>query len=387
MSKFQYLITVSPLGFMYGSAGAFLSPENLVGRAGTKFPPDTAAIAGLFFNANREQNFANHKHLRDTLVVSGPFWAKQDKPKNFYVPIPWHQVIAEKEDDQWVLVKKKSDEQDVVESEQRKWCLGQHRWERQNKDLKPEYSWQSIDAWNLPANELREREAIALAPWDFVSSLHPKIKHEERHVVEKDGLFLENAVQFHEEHCLVYLSNYELPSGWYRFGGEGHLVEIESHPLSEKHKINRLLHQKNQHAFALITPGVWGSNKLSYRYPLHPSFPRQGLKMLTDKAVPYRYRIGHSKPDEDAKDESDSIAQPQSAIGYDPKKTGRLSRGRYAVPSGSVYVFKHPLELTWWDFPDEWFPKEGFHLKHLGCGLCLPIDIQGVPQCTAKPTE
>lgn len=378
MSKFQYLITVSPLGLMYGSAGGFLSPENLVGRSGSKFPPDTAAIAGLFFNANREQKFAEHQELRNNLVVSGPFWAKQDTPKQFYVPIPWHQVIAEKEDDEWFFVKKKPDRTDAVESHENKWCLGQHQWSRQNKDLQPEYSWQSIDSWNLPANELREREARAKAPWEFLSFLHPKLKTQERHVVEQDGLFLENAVQLDENCCLVYLSNYELPSGWYRFGGEGHLVEIESHPLSEKHKINRLLDQKIKHAFALIAPGVWGSNKLSYRYPIHRDFPRQGLKILTDKAVPYRYRLGHSKKQEEAENEGDR---------YNPGKTGRLSRGRYAVPAGSVYVFKNPLELTWWDFPDEWFPKEGFHLKHLGCGLCLPIDIQGLPKCTTKPTE
>ncbi len=99
MSQFQYLITVSPLGFMYGSAGAFLSPENLVGRSGSKFPPDAGAIAGLFFNANRESQFVDHKILRDKLVVAGPFWAKEDKPKQFYVPIPWHKVISEEEDD------------------------------------------------------------------------------------------------------------------------------------------------------------------------------------------------------------------------------------------------------------------------------------------------
>jgi CRISPR-associated protein Cmr3 len=376
MSKFQYLITVKPLGLMYGSAGAFLSPENLVGKSGAKFPPDTATLAGLFFNANREHQFADHTELRNHLVISGPFWAKQDTPKQFYVPIPWHNVIAEKEDDEWIFVKKKSNSPEAIESESNQWCLGQHRWERTNKDLKPEYSWQSINSWNLPPNELREREAIEKHPWDFISFLHPRIKAEERHVVEKDGLFLENAVQFHEDYCLVYLSNYELPAGWYRFGGEGHLVEVESHSLSEKHKINQLLGNKIQHAFALITPGVWGSNKLSYRYPCHPSFPRQGLKMLTDKAVPYRYRLGHSKQEIETVDES-----------YDPRKTGRLSRGRYAVPAGSVYVFKHPLNRTWWEFPDEWFPKEGFPLKHLGCGLCLPIDIQGLPLCTTEPTE
>lgn len=366
MSQFQYLITVSPLGLMYGSAGAFLSPENLVGRSGTKFPPDAGAIAGLIFGTNRQTEFTDHKSLSDNLVVAGPFWAKQDSPKEFYVPIPWHKVLTETENDEWFFVKKPNS-QPSEESSEAKWCLGQHQWQRTNKDLSPEYIWQSIDAWNLPADELREREAIAHAPWKFVSFLHPKMKQNERHVVDQDGLFLENAVQLDSDYCLVYLSNYEMPDGWYRFGGEGHLVEIETHKLSEKHKINRLLGQKIQHAFALITPGVWGSNQFSYRYPRHPDFPRQGMKMLTDKAIPYRYRLGQSKQN-----------QPQENFKANP--TGRLSRGRYAVPAGSVYVFKHPLEMSWWDFPDGWFPKEGFPLKHLGCGLCLPVDIQGVPK-------
>ncbi|WP_413167982.1 type III-B CRISPR module-associated Cmr3 family protein [Capilliphycus salinus ALCB114379] len=362
MSQFKYLITISPLGLMYGSSGAFLSPENLVGRSGAKFPPDAGAIAGLIFNTNRETPFTDHQDLSDNLMVAGPFWAKQDNPKAFYVPIPWHKVIAETQDDEWFF-ENKSNPTTSDESEDIKWCLGQHQWQRQNKDLNPEYIWQSIDAWNLPSNELRERDAIAKAPWEFVSFLHPKIKPDERHVVEKDGLFLENAVQLRQNCCLVYLSNYEIPEGWYRFGGEGHLVEIETHTLSEKHKINRLLQHKIKHAFALITPGVWGSNQFSYRYPIHPDFPRKGMKMLTDKAISYRYRLGQSRKN-----------QPQG------NPTGRLSRGRYAVPAGSVYVFKHPLEMNWWDFPNEWFPKEGFPLKHLGCGLCLPVDIQGVPK-------
>ena len=96
--------------------------------------------------------------------------------------------------------------------------------------------------------------------------------------------------------------------------------------------------------------------------------------MLTDKAKPYRYRLGQNKDKAEAEN-------------CDTSKAGRLSRGRYAVPAGSVYVFKHPLERTWWDFPEEWFPKEGFPLWHLGCGLCLPIDIQGVPKCTTELTE
>lgn len=371
MSQFQYLITVSPLGLMYGSAGAFLSPENLVGRSGAKFPPDASTLAGLIFKANQEHRFAEHQTLRDHLVVAGPFWANQDQPKQFYVPIPWTKIIVEKEEDEWGFVKKAT-----VESEGNTWSLRQHQWHRQKRDLKPEYSWQSIDAWNLPADELRTGKNIAKSPWEFVSFLHPKLKPDERHVVKKDGLFLENAVQMREDYCLVYLCNYEIPNGWYRFGGEGHLVEIENHPLSEKHKINRLLRQNIQHAFALITPGVWGSNKLSYRYPRHPSFPKEGMKMLTDRAIPYRYRLGQTKAES-----AESIDNNSKNPGQ-----GRLSRGRYAVPAGSVYVFKDPLEMSWWDFPDEWFPQEGFPLKHLGCGLCLPIDIQGVPQCTTKPT-
>lgn len=366
MSQFQYLITVSPLGLMYGSAGAFLSPENLVGSSGAKFPPDTGAIAGLIFGTNRESQFTNHQSLSENLVVAGPFWAKQDDPETFYVPIPWHKVLTEEEDDEWFFAKKPNS-QASEESSEAKWCLGEYQWQRHNEDLSPEYVWQSIDAWNLPANELRERDAIANAPWQFVSFLHPKMKSDERHVVDQDGLFLENAVQLDSDYCLVYLSNYQMPDGWYRFGGEGHLVEIETHNLSEKHKINRLLGQKIKHAFALITPGVWGSNRFSYRYPIHPDFPRKGMKMLTDKATPYRYRVGQSKKNQPQENSKTNL-------------TGRLSRGRYAVPAGSVYVFKHPLEMSWWDFPDEWFPKEGFTLKHLGCGLCLPVDIQGVPK-------
>jgi CRISPR-associated protein Cmr3 len=378
MSQFQFLVTVSPLGLMYGSAGAFLSPANLVGRSGSKFPPDASALAGLFFNANREQKFADHHDLKKNLVVAGPFWAKRDKPSQFYVPIPWSQIVGEKEDDEWSLALKQAQEpsegsSDSASSESQ-WSLGKHRWERQIKDLNPAYYWQTIDAWNSSSRQMREAGAIAPNPWEMVSFLHPKLKTTERHVLDQDGLFLENAVQIREDYCLVYLANYELPEDWYRFGGEGHLVEIESHPLSTEHIINRLLRQKIQQACALITPGVWGSNKLSHRYPLHAEFPREQIKMLTDRPVPYRYRLGQPKPES-------SADRP-----YNAAQTGRLSRGRYAVPAGSVYVFKHPLERTWWEFPDDWFPKEGFHLKHLGCGLCLPINIQGVPSCTAKPT-
>ncbi|TVR08330.1 MAG: CRISPR-associated protein, partial [Phormidium sp. GEM2.Bin31] len=44
---FPYLITIRPLGILYASAGGFLSPENLVGRAQAKFPPDAYTLSGL----------------------------------------------------------------------------------------------------------------------------------------------------------------------------------------------------------------------------------------------------------------------------------------------------------------------------------------------------
>ena len=79
---FKYLITISPLGLMYGSAGAFLSPENLVGRSGAKFPPDAATLAGLFLSTNHASGeaIARHEALTENLYVAGPFWAKRDEP-------------------------------------------------------------------------------------------------------------------------------------------------------------------------------------------------------------------------------------------------------------------------------------------------------------------
>ncbi|NEP61919.1 MAG: CRISPR-associated protein [Symploca sp. SIO2G7] len=361
---FQHLITVSPLGLMYGSAGAFLSPKNLVGRSGTKFPPDAATLSGLFFSTNHtiKPNIATHKELTQNLYVAGPFWAPRNDPQSFYVPIPRHRIISleKKDEDEWYL----NDKQ---------------RWQRdpkkKDKDLEPDCFWQSINAWERSTRQIRTNKETKKVPWEYVSFLHPKMKNDERHVTKKDGLFLENAVQMDEDYCLVYLSTYALKEGWYRFGGEGHMVEIVSYPLPPDSIINKLLHHpdnKIQRACALITPGVWGSNKLSYRYPKHPEFPRCGLKMLTDKAVPYRYRLGNQKTERGQRGQG-----------------GQLSRGRYAVPVGTVYVFKQPLNKTWWEFPDEWFPeartldKEQLSpkkslLKKVGCGLCLPIEIQGV---------
>ena len=100
---FKFLISINPLGFMYGSSGAFLSPENLVGRSGTKFPPEAATLSGLMFSVNKIKHLFPQDELRENLVVAGPFWAKCNNKQNFYVPIPWHKVIGDKDVDEWFL--------------------------------------------------------------------------------------------------------------------------------------------------------------------------------------------------------------------------------------------------------------------------------------------
>jgi CRISPR-associated protein Cmr3 len=355
---FKFLIVVRPLGFLYGSAGAFLSPENLVGRSGMKFPPDASVLSGLILRANQENTFTDHQELKQNLTVAGAFWAKDDKPQNFYVPIPRSLIIGKEDADEWKI----SD------------C----QWEKdKDKDFDADYKWQSIRYWDNPLDEIFDKRenakhhdkhslhSTAEPPWKFMSIMHPTLEHEQRRVRipqdenDRGSLFLENAVQMREDSCLVYLSTHKMPDGWYRFGGENHMVEISSHDLDRG--ILDLLNQPIKRSFALICPALWGTNNLSYRYPKDVSFSNKRPDMLTHRPVPFRYRMG-----------------------------GNLGIGRYAVPEGTVYVLNHPLEEeynTWWKFPNKWFPQSNENkdfdrrplpLKHLGCGLCLPITIKGV---------
>src|ERR671933_1921298 len=327
-AMFKYLITISPLGFMYGSSGGFLSPENLVGRSGAKFPPEAATLSGLFFSTNKVKSSISPKELSDNLFVAGPFWAKSDDPEYFYVPIPWHKIISKKGVDEWKMKSGK--------------------WHRESEDLEPEYSWQTVNSWLNKTATIKKNGDVADIPWKYVPILHPKTKDDERCTLAEDGLFLENSVQMDDECCLVYLSTHPLADGWYRFGGENHLVEIKSVLLDDDSPIVKLLRQPIQRSFALITPGLWGSNKFSHRYPKNKDFSQKRPEMLTDKPLSYRYRA-----------------------------KGQMGRGRYAVPPGTVYLLREPLDKTWWEFPENWFPKEGFSLKQVGCVLCLPIEIQG----------
>jgi CRISPR-associated protein Cmr3 len=329
MGMFSHLIAIEPLGLLYGSAGRFLSPENLVGRSGTSFPPSAATVSGLFAAA------CGNEGVQD-LQVAGAFWSNWDELKrgqNFYVPTPLNYCFEGKNTFRMVL-------------QDQEWQYETGR----EPDGKPERGgWVAINQWCKP-------EKIYSSPWKFLPHLHPRLELAQRRVAipqdddEMQGsLFLENSVQMHPGTCLVYLSNMELESGWYRFGGEGHLADVRCLPIEPSSVIHQLLAQPVGNSFALITPAVWGSNRLSSRYP--PQWESSVQALLTDRPRPFRYRMGGQE------------------------KLKRLSRGRYAVPAGTVYVMKEPLK-AWQEWEEEWFPKEGVHYNRWGCGLALAIDVE-----------
>lgn len=333
---FEYLVTIEPLGLLYGSAGRFLSPENLVGRSGTSFPPSAATLSGLF-----AAHYGNTQV--QALQVAGPFWGNTDTvtpgpSQNFFVPTPFNYLIKDRHMAETLFW-----HPDPSIPEAGQWL------NEQGKSPTGKYTshaWLSIKDWDAP-------KTVESDPWQFLPHLHPRLDHHQRKVAysgeenEAQGsLFLENSVQLHPDTCLVYLSNMELPDGWYRFGGEGHMVSIKTYKLSDERlqQLNRPVGK----AFALIVPAVWGSNRFSLRCP--NAWEDNLETVLTKRPVPFRYRLGGP-----------------------PDKPKRLSRGRYAVPSGSVYVLKTPLDQPWHQWHDDWFPKEGPHLNRWGCGLALPL--------------
>ena len=357
---FQYLISLEPLGLLYGSTGRFLSPENLVGRSGTQFPPSAATLSGLFAAALGDAGV-------QSLQIAGPFWALRQNPHHFFVPTPSSYLIKldpepdEDQDDgfrrgqvQHSLVWHPADDPQTYG----RWLYyGQteeepeHQW-RSPTDKFTSGTWISIKDWDNP-------KTVYKAPWKFLPHLHPRLRADERHVADtEDGqgsLFLENSVQLHPDTCLVYLSNLELEDGWYRFGGEGHMVELTCH--NTQPALSSLLSQALGRSFALITPAVWGSNRLSYRYPT--TWEQEPEALLTQRPLPFRHRLGN---------QSDQAK--------------RLSRGRYAVPSGTVYVMPNEFP-AWKDWQESWFAVEsrpncensrtGFTTQRWGCGLALPL--------------
>jgi CRISPR-associated protein Cmr3 len=183
-----------------------------------------------------------------------------------------------------------------------------------------------------------------------------------------DGaLFLEYGVALQPKVRLAYLSSHSIPDGTVRFGGEGHLARLSC--VAIPHLLEKLLAEKLTAPFALVTPGLWGGPKLSIREPIDTTiargrFPwrREGKPpgILTERPRPWRYRLGEGS------------REPRPWPGERPARR-RLSRGRWALPAGSCYhVAGDPLD-PWAEWPEVWFPKEGFSLKHLGTALSLPI--------------
>lgn len=343
---FEYLIVIEPLGLLYGSSGRFLSPENLVGRSGSNFPPSSATLSGLFA-ADKDSDIRN-------LMLAGPFWGNVDEvmsnEQNFYVPTPRNYLVKDEK-----IVDKLS-----WKSEHKAW-LNQEG--KTPTDKYESNTWLAINQWTQP-------KQVQKNPWKFLAHLHPRLELEERHVFrnnnDQGSLFLENSVQMETGTCLVYLSNTKLNPGWYRFGGEGHIVDVRCEPIYST--LDNFLKKPVGNTFALITPGVWGSNRLSKREPVElkkrdqafykqeePVPESQEKKvwkveaLLTDRPIPFRYRLGGKG------------------------ETKLLSRGRYAVPTGTVYIVQDSINQSWQEWDDKWFPQEGPSLKRWGCGLALPL--------------
>jgi len=326
---FQFLIIIDPLGFLYGSSGRFLEAESLVVRSGTRFPPSTATVSGLYAATIDAELIAS-------LQIAGPFWAYSNEPQNFYLPLPFNYLVLEgeiKHSLHW-------------DSEVQEWQTEIGNLPVGNFD-KGDH-WIAVQCWYQP-------QLVYLNPWKHLPHLHYHRVPEKQRVGTQSNqrdLFLENAVQMHPDTCLIYLSNIPLNDGWYRFGGEGHMVDV--HCVEIAQSTQKLFNQPVGKIFALLTPAVWGSTRLSYREPMiysdnnwKPAWDTEAI--LTEHPKPFRYRLGGSG------------------------KTKRLSRGRYAVQPGSVYVLKEPLKQPWHKWSELWFPTEAYNFKRWGCGLALPL--------------
>jgi CRISPR-associated protein Cmr3 len=374
----KYLVKIEPLGMLYGSAGPFLSPENLVGRAGNRFPPSASTVAGLY----AAQQWEGEGSLNDLTIV-GPFWAEIDKPLDFYVPTPLN-----------FRVKPHADDDGYQIAERWQWTvkLGWHLSSDEKEKKSLNNSWVCLKHWHhLQAENIAT--PIPVIPsnqvWKYHPHLHPRLEDDERHVVrpiedendlpaQQGSLFLENGVQIHPDRCLVYLSSRPIEPGWYRFGGEGHLAQVTCIEIPNESTIAKLMQQPMGDCFSLLVPAVWGTQRLSYRFPvptktdnhrppLYPmcatiQSPHQSVDeasaniesfwsvdaLMTERPIPFRFRLGGTG------------------------KVKRLSRGRYAVPAGTVYQVSEQIP-PWQSWQQEWFPTEAYSYKNWGCGFALPL--------------
>lgn len=352
-TRFHHLILLEPLGLLYGSSGRLLSPEALTGRANEHFPPDSPACAGVLAGQlTRAQVWDLH--------TAGPFWQHPDK--GLMVPAPFtllQEVEAGIRFSTRRLVWREGDADDALSPSGWRPSDGQEPPRKA-----PSGGWIALSDWplvGLPGESI----AIHANPWRAVPHLHPKLQDAQRVSAGDGALFLEYGIALEPGVALAYLSSHAVPEGVYRFGGEGHVVQLRHGAIPQA--LESLLRQPLATPFALITPGVWGGPKLSIRepiitragrglYPWRPEGHPPGL--LTDKPRPWRHRLGAGDGQPDA--------------GGSPKRR-RLARGRWAVPAGSCYRVRGKLLPPWLQWEEDWFPKEGFSFKQLGTALALPI--------------
>ena len=330
---------------LYASSGRFLSAENLVGQAGEHFPPDSPAIAGLIA-AQLPRSEVRVLH------TAGPFWQRAGE---LFLPAPLNLLQAKAEESR---SSRQVKERLVWQASEDDSTPGGWRpASGREPPVKPlRGGWLPLSQWCQQAQVGTEVQAN---PWKALPHLHPRLREDERVSAQQDALFLELAVALEPGVSLAYLSSHEIPAGRYRFGGEGHLVELCSSPVPQA-LLTLMAEPLSGKSFALVTPGLWGGSRLSLREPLihgqtagvQPWHRHgHGPAILTDRPQPWRHRLG-----------AGGDGQP------------RLSRGRWALPAGSCYHGPPGLELPPWpDWPENWFPKEGFSFKQLGTGLALPL--------------
>lgn len=354
---FQCIVLIEPLGLLYGSSGRLLSPEVLTGQASEHFPPDSPAVAGLLAS---QLSRADVEHL----FTAGPFW--WSGCEDLMVPAPM--LLLQEEGG--ATGRQSRDRLTWQESNaEQQWTGWWHQAWADQQGKRQNGGWIRLVDWPHPANPDRPAKVIAIHddPWQAIPHLHPKLRDNERVSALEGALFLEYGVALPPMVRLAYLSSHPIPDGTVRFGGEGHLARlscVEIPPL-----LGTLLAQELKAPFALITPGLWGGPKLSIREPIDTTIPRGHFPwrregkppgILTERPRPWRYRLGAGSRD------------PSPWPGERPAKR-RLSRGRWALPAGSCYqVAGAPLQ-PWAEWPEKWFPKEGFSFKQLGTALSLPI--------------
>jgi CRISPR-associated protein Cmr3 len=328
---FKYLIMIEPLGILYASQRSYLSSEYLVGISAFSFPPNSTTLSGLYASSKDTQSIGN-------LQIAGPFWANSYDPQNFYIPTSLNYLLEKpiESTDGKICTAKIIDKLNFIENNL-----------FIEESLSKKYSL-SLGSW-ISINEWLQPDIVYSPPWLFSPLLHYCVSNNQGN---QSRLFLENAVQMYPDTCLVYLSNIPLSDGWYKFGGEGHMVEVNC--LSLDLLTQQMLNQPLGKNFALITSAVWGSTRLSYSQPmiqvdnkLQPAWEVENIITLTPK--PFRYRLGGKT------------------------NTKRLSRGRYAVSPGSIYSLKNPLKKSWYELSEDLFPTEGYNFKRWGCGLALPL--------------